>query len=351
MNKRYLAVFFILICLGLSFSFYLKKTGVQVKKPVNVKVIQEKYSLLYLPQYIALWQGYFKEEKLQLDISTVASKYLLWQALKSGKGDMVLTGLENGIFARTDDGEKLVAFSELTKIENVFLVARKESADFQWDSLKDKTVITGPPGSRETVVFKGILSRYGLAPNRQVTLYTNIPASLQIGAFKSGTGDYILLSGPDAFYTENTGLGKIIAPLAQGIGELPGLVYLAREDYVKTHPEALQRFVNAIYKAQLWLQQHNATETLQLIEQHSDLNEKELKEKESIRLQLERYKTLNIWSEGPEISEEKYGQLLDLFLKAKEIPEPVPYTQLIENNFAQNARQKVSSNPNPSFPR
>jgi len=348
MNKKYLAALLILVCLGLSFSFYFQKISEKIKKPVHIRVIQEKYSLLYLPQYIALWQGYFQEEKLQLEISTVASKYLLWQSLKSGKGDMVLTGLENGIFARTDDGEKLVAFSQLTKIDNSFLVARKESPDFQWDSLKDKIVITGPPGSRETVVFKGILSLYGLVPNRQVILYTNIPASLQIGAFKSGTGDYVLLSGPDAFYLEKNGLGKIVAPLAQEVGDLPDLAYLAREEYVKNHPAVLQRFVNAIYKAQLWLQQHNTTEILQLIEQHSDLNEKDLQDKENVKMQLEKYKAMNIWSEGPEISPEKYGELLDLFLEAKEIPEPVPYVQLIENSFAQNARQNVSLEPEPS---
>lgn len=336
----------VLLILGfsLAFSFYMKKWEGQVKKPATVKIIQDKHSLLYLPQYVALWNGYFKEEKLNAEITTVASENVLLYALKSGRGDILLTGLEQAIYAWTDHREKLVAFGALTKREQTFLVARKQEKTqektFAWTDLKDKTVITGPPGSRETVVFKGMLAKYGLAPNRQVTLFTNIPASLQIGAFKAGAGDYILLAEPEATDTEKNGLGKIVASLGEETGDLPVLVYLAPEDYLKAHPDVLQRFTNAIYKALLWLRHQDAAEICQLIEQHS-----QPKDPAAIKEEIQKYKALNIWAESPVITRDKYEQFLGLFLDAKEIPGPVPYTQAVENSFAEKAVQNITYKP------
>ncbi len=336
----------VLLILGfsLAFSFYMKKWEGQIKKPATVKIIQDKHSLLYLPQYVALWNGFFKEEKLNVEIIPVASENVLLHALKSGRGDVLLTGLEQAIYAWTDHQEKLVAFGALTKKEQTFLVARKQEKTqektFAWTDLKDQTVITGPPGSREIVVFKGVLAKYGLAPNRQVTLFTNIPASLQIGAFKAGTGDYILLAEPEATDAEKTGLGKIVASLGEEIGDLPGLAYLAPEEYLKAHPDVLQRFTNAIYKALLWLAHHDAAEISQLIEQHY-----QPKDLAAIKEEIRKYKALNIWAESPVITRDKYEQFLGLFLDAKEIPGPVPYAQAVENSFAEKAVQNTKYKP------
>lgn len=330
----------VILLFGLVLSFSVQKWGAQVKKPVTVKIIQDKHSLLYLPQYIALWKGFFQEEKLHVEITTVAHENVLLPALKAGRGDILLTGLEQLIYARTDHQEKLAAFCALTKKEHTFLVARKQEKTFQWPDLKDKTVITGPPGARETVVFKGILAKYGLTPNRQVTLFTNIPASLRRGAFQSGTGDYILLAEPEATQVEKKGLGTIVAALGEESGELPAVVYLAPEDYLKTHPDVVQRFTNAIYKALLWLQQHETVEIYQLFAQYHQSEDEAV-----IKKEIEKYKALHIWPQSPVISPESYAHFLGLFLDAREIPAPVPYTQAVENSFAQKAVQNITYRP------
>lgn len=340
MSKKFwlrtgLLIFLIILCFGLVLSFSIEKSRIQDKKPVTIKIIQDQYSLLYLPQYIALWKGFFDEEKLIVKITPVASEKVFLTALRSGRGDILLSGLEQAIYPPADQKERLVAFCALTKKEQTFLVARKQEKDFQWTDLKDKTVITGPPGSKETVIFQGILIRHGFTPNRQVTLYANIPAPLQIGAFKSGTGDYILAAGLDTAYLEKNGLGKTVASLGKEIGNLPGLVFLTSNDFLKKHPDTLQRFTNAIYKALLWLGQHEVAEICQLLEQNDQPKDEEL-----IKMEIEKYKALDIWAESPVISRDSYEHFLEFFLDAKEIPAPVPYGQAVVNIFAEKSTAK-----------
>ncbi len=343
MNKKFwLAIGSLLVIyLGLALFYDPPKWEGLFKKPATIKIVGDRHSLLYLPQYIALWKKFFVEEKLIVEATTVASENVLLHELKSGRGDILLTGLEQGIYAQAEQREKLVAFSALTKREHTFLVARKQDRPFEWANLKNKTVITGPPGSRETVVFKGILWKQGVAPNREVTLFTNIPASLQIGAFKSGTGDYILLAEPEATYAEKSGLGKVVASLGKEAGEMPVVVYMTREGYLKAHPDALQRFTNAIYKALLWLQNHDAAQICQLIDQYSPSPDKE-----TVKRCIEKIKALNIWAKTPVIARESYAHFLELFLDAKEIPEPVPYAQMVNNHFSAKAVQNITLQAN-----
>ena len=343
-HKSWLIAVLLILCFSAAFSFSMKKWAGQIKKPAAIRILQVQHSLFYLPQYVALWNGYFKEEKLNVEITPVAAESVLVSALKAGRGDILLTGLEQAIYAWTDRQEKLVACGALTKKEPTFLVARKQEKGpekpFTWAALKDQTVITGPPGSRKTVVFKGVLAKYGLTPNRQVTLYTNIPSSLQTGAFKAGTGDYLLLAGPDAAAVEKEGLGRIVASLGEESGELPVLVYLAPEEYLKAYPDVLQRLINAVYKAQLWLMHHDAAAICQLVEQHALP-----KDKEAVQMEIEKSRALGFWAESPVITRDKYEQFLGLFLDAKEIPGPVPYAQAVENSFAEKAVQNVKDNP------
>jgi NitT/TauT family transport system substrate-binding protein len=326
------------LCTALSFVFP-KEKGI-LRKTETVRIIQGGDVLSFLPQYIALWNGYFQEEKIKVEFIPVASENIFLSSLQSGRGDILAAGLEQAVYAHTDYGEKVVAFCALTKKDNTMLVARDEKP-FQWGDLKGKTVVTGPPGSRKTVVFKGVLARQGLSPNRQVTLFTNIPLTLQAGAFKSGTGDYILLDEPEASLFEVNGLGKAVASLGDEVGELPAIAYLTTENCLQNRSEALQRFTSAIYKAQLWLKNNNAADVWNLVAEHLPAP----KDEQAIKKGIEKYKALGIWAENPAISRENYERFLGLFLDAREIPRPVPYEIIVANSFAEKAVREITYQP------
>lgn len=325
---------------GLVFPFAFQKDKGLWEKIETIRIIQAGDPLLYLPQYVALWKGYFEEEKIRVEFVPVAAESFFLSALKAGRGDVLAAGLEQAIYAHTDHGEKVVAFCALTKKDHTLLLAR-DSKSFQWNDLKGKTVITGPPGSRQTVVFKGVLAGRGLTPNRQVTLYTNIPSTLQEGAFKAGTGDYILLAEPEASIFELRGLGKAAAALGEEIGELPAVAYLTHEKNLKERPDTIQRFTNAIYKAQLWLKHSDPAEIFNLAAQHFAQEE----DKTAVQKGIEKFKTLGIWAENPVIPRENYERFVALFVEAREIPEPVPYDLAVERAFAEKAVKNITYRP------
>ncbi|OAT82219.1 ABC transporter substrate-binding protein [Desulfotomaculum copahuensis] len=283
----------------------------------------------YLPQYIALAGGYFQTEKLALKITTAASKDALLAALANGHADVALTGLEDAVYSRAVDGQKATAFAALTDAGNTFLLARKPPESFKWTDLKGKTVITGRPDSRETVLLEGVLRRHGIKPNLDVTLYTNIPDGLRAGAFESGSGDYILADGALASRLEFRRLGTVAASLDKETGTLPALVYVTRTELINNSPRALQRFTNAIYRAQLWLARHDATEAAGLAAPYL----KGMNREEIIKL-INLYRAQQTWPADPVIRRDGYNDFVQLLDQAREIPRPVDYSQMVNSSFA-----------------
>jgi ABC-type nitrate/sulfonate/bicarbonate transport systems, periplasmic components len=229
-----LAILFVISCFLAFGSRFLKhEQDQQTEKPAQIRVFEDGRSLSYLPQHIAVRKGFFKQENLDVEITTVSTKDSLLYSLAEGRCDLAVTGLEFAIYRRAEGKGDLTAFAALANKDISFLLSREKAANFEWSSLKYKTVITGYPGDRRTALFKGALVKHGLVPNHQVTLYNNIPETFQIGAFESGTGDFALAEEPEASRLEAEEAGKIVASLGEETGEIPAAVCLADKKYLE----------------------------------------------------------------------------------------------------------------------
>lgn len=306
----------------------------------TLRLITGPPAIEYLPQYIALAGGYFQDEKLVLKITTATSKDAPLPALANGRADVALTGLEDAVYSRAVDGQKTTAFIALTGAGNTFLLARKPPESFKWTDLKGKTVIAGRPDSRETVLLEGILRRHGIKPNLDVTLYTNIPDGLRAGAFQSGSGDYILADGALAGRLESRRLGTVAASLGKEAGPLPAVVYVTRTELINNNPRALQRFTNAIYRAQLWLARHSTAEAAGLAAPYL----KGMNREEIIKL-IDLYRAQQTWPADPVIRRDGYNDFVQLLDQAREIPRPVDYSEMVNSSFAAAAVANIPALP------
>lgn len=341
-------VLVILLVLSLALaggSLAMKRWSQGGKEIETIRLMEGPRSVYHLPQYIALALGFFKEQGLEVKVQNTANPDTLIPALATGRADVVLTDLERAIYSRAEGSVNPVAFAALTNRDNHFLVARKVPDSFQWASLKGKSVITGWPESRETVLLEGLLRQNNIAPNREVTLYTNIPASLRIGAFQSGSGDFIVLPEPQASLLEARGLGTVVASLGKEAGPLPGAVYVTTKTFMDAHPEALQRFTNAIYKAQLWLAHHSNSEITELAGPYLRDGDKNL----LIRV-IERYRSQDTWAAGPVIPLERYNYLMNLLDQSREVPLVIPPREMVNNQFAVKAMETVKYVPQEKKP-
>lgn len=72
-----------------------------------------------------------------------------------------------------------------------------------------------------------------------------------------GTGDYVTLFEPTASLFEQEGKGYVLASVGQESGEIPYTAYFANSSYIEKNPEVIQKFTNAIARAQQWITNGN----------------------------------------------------------------------------------------------
>lgn len=223
-------------------------------------------------------------------------------------------------------------FAGLTKRDGSFLVSRSDASSFEWTDVKGKTIIPGRKGGVPYMTLEYVLKKYGINPSSDVALDDSISFDLMAGAFSSGTADYVALFEPTASSTELAGKGFIASSIGKETGELPYTAYFAKKSYIEENPEVIQKFTNAIYKGQVWMQNHSTEEVASAISSFFPNTELDL-----IITVLNRYKEIDVWSNSPYISQEGFELLQTIIFEAGELKQKVPYDKVINNSFANEA--------------
>lgn len=111
------------------------------------------HSIFYAPMYVAIEEGYFEEEGLDVELVTGFGADKTMTAVLSGDADIGFMGSEASIYTYlggTDD--PVINFAQLTQRAGNFLVARKPIENFSWDMLKGKEVLGGRAGVRHRIM-------------------------------------------------------------------------------------------------------------------------------------------------------------------------------------------------------
>ena len=126
---------------------FAKKDGESKEELTKVTLNEVAHSIFYAPQYIAIEEGYFAEEGLELTLVTGFGADKTMTAVISGEADIGFMGAEASIYAYQEGAtDPVVNFAQLTQRAGNFLVAREEMPDFTWDDLKGKKVLGGRKG-------------------------------------------------------------------------------------------------------------------------------------------------------------------------------------------------------------
>ena len=116
------------------------------KPAVKVRYEEVVRSLLYVPMYVALNQGYFKDAGLDVSMKTSQGTDKGMAALLSGSADIVLIGPEASIYVATSESPvKPKIFAGLTATDGFLLMSRKPAGNGDWSQLKGKTVMAFRP--------------------------------------------------------------------------------------------------------------------------------------------------------------------------------------------------------------
>ena len=139
MKKIIYLVFTILIIVGI-LSYPREKTN-------KIRVAEVTHSVFYTPFYVALENGYFKEEGLNIELILAPGADKVTAAVLSNDVEIGFCGTEATIYVYNNkEKDYLVNFAGLTKKDGSFLVSRKKYENFKLSDLKGKKVIGGRSG-------------------------------------------------------------------------------------------------------------------------------------------------------------------------------------------------------------
>lgn len=314
--------------------FALNKPDEPLEEVVLSEVI---HSIFYTPQYVALHKGFFTEEGLNVSLEVAQGADKGAAAILSGSAHIALFGSEQAVYATKQGASNpIIAFAALTQRDGSFLVGRQADPDFQWADTAEKVIIGGRKGGVPQMVLEWILKQNGVQPFTDVEIIQSIALNATAQAFKEGTGDYVQLWEPAPSILEQAKAGTIVASLGEGSGLLPYTTFHATASFIKERPETLQKFTNAIYRAQLWVQSHTPTEVAAVIAPSFPDTDQAI-----LATVIQRYQNLDIWASNPVLPEAWFDQLQTIMITAGELDAPVDYDLIVNTTFANKAVSNI----------
>ena len=301
----------------------------------NVKVTLNEvaHSIFYAPMYVAIEEGYFEEEGIDLTLVTGFGADKTMTAVLTGEADIGFMGSESTIYTYAGGtADYVINFAQLTQRAGNFLVSREPIDDFHWDMLKGKDVLGGRAGGMPEMVFEYILKKNNIDPKTDLSIDESIDFGSTAAAFSGGQGDFTVEFEPHATSLEAKGDGYVVASLGEDSGYVPYTAFSAKKSFIETHPDVIQSFTNALQKGMDYVNSHSPEEIAKVISPQFEETPVE-----TITAIVTRYYDQDTWKENLIFEEDAFTLLQNILEEAGELPARVPYDDLVTTDFAKEA--------------
>ena len=295
----------------------------------TLKVNEVTRSVFYAPQYVAISEGYFEDEGIDIDLILTPGADAVTAAVLSGDAQIGFSGTEATIYVY-NGGEKdyPMVFAALTKRDGSFLVSREEIDNFTLEDLKGKTVIGGRRGGMPEMTFVWGLMQNNIDPTKDLNIDTSVAFAAMEGAFIGGNGDFVTLFEPNATSVEKQGLGHIVAYVGTLGGEVPYTAYNAKKSFIENNESTILSFSKAIDKGLKFVEEKSPEEIAKsIISYFPDTKF------EDLTTMIQRYKENDAWRDTIAINETEWTHIQDIMRASNELTEYVPYDKLIYGKY------------------
>ena len=323
-------ILFIIVLAVTIFGVYRNKDNTK-ENLTKLTVAEVAHSIFYAPQYVAISEGYFEDEGIDINLILTPGADAVTAAVLSGDAQIGFSGTEATIYVY-NGGEKdyPMVFAALTKRDGSFLVSREKIDNFTLEDLKGKTVIPGRKGGVPYMTLEYVLKQNGLNPQKDLVLDDSIKFDLMAGAFTGGNAEYVTLFEPTASMTEDAKKGYIVASVGEAAGEVPYTAYCAKKSYISNNKDIIESFTKAIYKGEQWVKEHTALEIAEVIQGFFPDTTVG-----SLEKSVQKYKDIEAWKENPILQEEAFDKLQLIMTEAGELEQKAPYDKIVNNTFAE----------------
>lgn len=298
-------------------------------------VIAEPVHLIgYLPLYLAIQEGYFEEEGLEVEVITATGGAHV-TSLVSGDAWGNIAGPDSNQMANLGSSDPIQGVVNVVNRANVYLMG---SSDEKVDStneaelaayLEGKTIAAGRYGGSPNLLTRWLLLELGLDPDKDVKLEEPADASAVVSLVESGQAD--IANGGEPQITEGINKGVWNEPFYSfpSLGDYPYSVISVKKSTIENEPEVVESFVKAMLKG------------LKAVDENPDLAMEALKKEfpttsdDSLKASLDRAYADQLWSKDGFISEEALAKPMDVVEKTGVYKEGYKYEELIDMQFVE----------------
>jgi NitT/TauT family transport system substrate-binding protein len=218
----------------------------------KVTVSQAFQSMLYLPLYVAIDEGFFKQQGLDVSKETAGSPTAALSAVLSGSAQFSIHGPEWTAIAASK-GAKVGIISNVVNGAAVYIAT---TPDFPYDgvkSLKGQKVVTGLMPTTSTSLFIKLLKENGMDANKDVDMI-QVQTGSEAGPFLGGQAKVAVLYEPGLDQVAARGM-KVVLGFPKQYGAYAFSSVTAPSD---VDPDAAQRMVNGMELALRFMHENHA---------------------------------------------------------------------------------------------
>lgn len=310
--------------------------GKETDGKTKVVLNEVAHSIFYAPMYVAIEEGYFEENGIELELVTGFGADKTMTAVLTDEADIGFMGCESSVYAYAGGTEDYVVnFAQLTQRAGNFLVSREPIENFDWNMLKGQEVLGGRAGGMPEMVFEFILLKNQIDPAADLRIDQSIDFGSTAAAFSGGQGDFTVEFEPHATLLEQKGDGYVVASLGEDSGYVPYTSFSAKKSYIEGHPDTVQAFTDALQKGMDYVNGHTPKEIAEVIAPQFEETDME-----TLTKIVERYHAQDTWKKDLVFAEDSFDLLQNILIEFKVLDGKVPYAELVNTDFAAKAAEK-----------
>ena len=218
----------------------------------KVTLSQAFQSMLYLPLYVAIDEGFFTQQGLDLTKETAGAPTVALSAVISGSAQFSIHGPEWTAIAAS----KGAPVNIIANVVNGAAVWIATSPDFKFDGIKDikgQKVITGLMPTTSTSLFMKLLKENGMDAKTDVEMI-QVAIGTEPGPFVAKQADIAVMYEPGLDQAVAKGM-KVVFGFPKTYGAYAFSAVTARND---VDPDTAQRVVNGMEMAMRFMTKNEA---------------------------------------------------------------------------------------------
>jgi NitT/TauT family transport system substrate-binding protein len=225
--------------------------------------------LIYLPTTLARELGFYRDERLDVELQDHAGGSKALQALIGGSADVV-SGFYDHTIQMAVEGRPLVAFVTMLRFPGLVLATSPQGAATitKIEDMKGRIAGVTTAGSSSHMLLTYLLQRHGVDPD-SVSVTSIGTAATAIAAVEHGKVDAGMMTDPAFTMLKRRAPGvRLLADLrtadgvnaAVGAATYPASVLYSKAEWVRANRDAVARLARAIRRTLEWMHTHTAEE-------------------------------------------------------------------------------------------